>query len=64
MSDQIGKALVTAMTAAHLEGPVPKVVSGMLIDRPRPANSGWCGNENCLHKSHKHFNSPAKSKKG
>jgi len=38
-------------------------VKGILVDRPRPAGSGWCGNENCKHKSHKQFNEPAKVKK-
>lgn len=35
-------------------------VKGILIDRERPLGSGWCGAENCLHKSHKFYNQPAK----
>lgn len=37
------------------------VVKGILIDRDRPAGSGWCGAENCNHASHKHYNAPAKA---
>lgn len=39
-------------------------IKGILQDRPRPAGSGWCGDENCKHTSHKHFNeSKGKAKK-
>jgi hypothetical protein len=34
-----------------------------IAERPRPAGTGWCGADDCKHKSHKHFNSPAKSVK-
>lgn len=28
-------------------------VKGILIDRDPPITAGWCGNDNCEHKTHK-----------
>lgn len=40
-------------------------IKGILINRDRPAGSGWCGDENCKHESHKRFNEkPRAIKKG
>lgn len=34
----------------------PRRISGILVNRDRPANSGWCGAEGCAHLSHQKFN--------
>lgn len=47
--------------AANIEGLVPPKIQGIRNDRDRPANSGWCGAENCKHLTHQHFNKPAKA---
>jgi hypothetical protein len=48
-------------TSANITGMQPPVVKGIKDDRERPARSGWCGNENCKHLTHKHFNEAAKA---
>jgi hypothetical protein len=45
--------------SANVSGYMPPAVKG-IAERPRPANTGWCGAEDCKHLSHKHFSSPAK----
>ncbi|HEX4775070.1 MAG TPA: hypothetical protein VH234_06155 [Candidatus Saccharimonadales bacterium] len=32
------------------------MIKGIVINRDPPKGSGWCGNENCSHVSHKRFN--------
>ena len=29
-----------------------RLVSGILINREPPISTGWCGNDECLHKTH------------
>jgi hypothetical protein len=49
-------------TSANITGLLPRKVLG-IAERPRPANTGWCGADNCKHLTHKHFNAPAKAAK-
>lgn len=39
-------------TSANIDGYIPPVVKG-IAQRDRPLGSGYCGNDNCEHVSHK-----------
>ena len=49
-------ATKTKPASINIEGMQPPKISGIVINRDRPKGSGWCGNENCKHASHKYFN--------
>lgn len=36
-----------------LKGPLPSPVKGIEVNRERPLHSGWCGNDDCEHLTHK-----------
>lgn len=39
--------------SAHFTGMQSDSVRGILINRDPPISSGWCGNDNCEHTTHK-----------
>jgi hypothetical protein len=59
MSDQPLTQIAKKVLAAASYSSENRQVKG-IAERPRPANTGWCGAEGCKHLSHKHFSSPAK----
>lgn len=52
MTDDIGSAALNLVAASYSTGD-PRKVSGILIDRDRPLGSGYCGNDDCDHRTHK-----------
>lgn len=50
---EIGLAAISLATASSYSTETPGKISGIVINRDRPLGSGYCGNDNCEHTTHK-----------